>query len=57
MEKYVWSANSSLPVIDVHSIKKHEVIREYLLQYIRILGGTLIHVDHLDITFIRLVPQ
>ena len=51
MEKYVWSDNS-LPVIDVHSIKKHEVIREYLLQYIRILGNTIIHVDHLDITFI-----
>jgi three-Cys-motif partner protein len=51
MARYVWDSDT-IPTIDVHSIKKHDVLREYLLQYIRILGGTRIHVDHLDITFV-----
>ena len=51
MEKYVWG-DGRIPTIDIHSIKKHEVIREYLLQYVRVLGGTLYHVDHLELTLV-----
>ncbi len=36
-DKYQWR-DGNIPKIEVHSLKKHEVLREYLLQYIRILG-------------------
>jgi three-Cys-motif partner protein len=38
MEKYGWD-RGEIPIIEVHSIKKHDVLREYLRQYILIVGG------------------
>lgn len=50
-EKYIWK-DDNIPVIDVHSIKKHDVLREYLKQYIMIVGGFPIQRKQLKITFI-----
>jgi len=36
--KYNWD-DGEIPTIDVHSTKKHDVLREYLQQYIFIVGG------------------
>lgn len=38
MAKYDWSDNS-LPLIDIHSIRKHEVLSKYLKEYIKIVAG------------------
>ena len=38
MKKYCWE-DGEIPEIEAHSMKKHEVLREYLLQYIKIVGG------------------
>ncbi|AIF48200.1 three-Cys-motif partner protein TcmP [Dyella japonica] len=35
---YVWSLGGPLPVIDDHSLAKHEVLRSYLVNYLRILA-------------------
>ena len=35
---YSWSLNGSLPVIEDHSLAKHEVLRAYLVNYLRILA-------------------
>lgn len=39
-DKYVWHPSSTdYPKIDVHSIRKHEVLKEYLRIYVEIVGG------------------
>ena len=35
---YSWSLNDKLPTIEDHSLAKHEVLRAYLLNYLRILA-------------------
>lgn len=35
---YSWSLNSKLPTIEDHSLAKHEVLRAYLVNYLRILA-------------------
>jgi three-Cys-motif partner protein len=35
---YMWSLNDKLPTIEDHSLAKHEVLRAYLLNYLRILA-------------------
>ena len=35
---YSWSLNGKLPTIEDHSLAKHEVLRAYLLNYLRILA-------------------
>lgn len=50
-DKYIWTKDS-IPEIDVHSVKKHDVLREYLKQYILIVGGFPIQRKTLKITFI-----
>ena len=50
-KKYIWS-EGSIPTIDVHSTKKHDVLKEYLRQYILILGGSPFQKNNLKATFI-----
>jgi len=49
--KYIWSEDN-IPQIDVHSTKKHDVLREYLKQYIFIVGGHPFQRSSLSITFV-----
>lgn len=49
--KYIWR-DDQIPQIDVHSTKKHDVLREYLNQYIRIVGGNPFQRSSLSITFV-----
>lgn len=35
---YSWSINGPLPIIEDHSLAKHEVLRAYLINYLRILA-------------------
>jgi len=49
--KYIWSEDN-IPQIDVHSTKKHDVLREYLKQYILIVGGHPFQRSSLSITFV-----
>ena len=35
---YSWSPNDKLPTIEDHSLAKHEILRAYLLNYLRILA-------------------
>ncbi|WP_022663841.1 three-Cys-motif partner protein TcmP [Desulfospira joergensenii] len=49
-DKYSWSEDN-IPVIDVHSIKKHNVLREYLKQYILVVGANP-RSEKMKITFI-----
>ncbi len=35
---YAWSLNGPLPVLEDHSLAKHEVLRAYLVNYLRILA-------------------
>ena len=49
--KYIW-CEDKIPQIDVHSTKKHDVLREYLNQYIRIVGGNPFQRSSLSITFV-----
>lgn len=51
MEKYCWG-DGQLPTIDVHSTKKHDVLREYLKQYILIVGGKPFHRSALTLTLV-----
>ena len=51
MEKYFWG-DGHIPTIDVHSTKKHEVLREYLRQYILIVGGSPIQRKSLTLSLI-----
>ncbi|MEN6439443.1 MAG: three-Cys-motif partner protein TcmP [Syntrophobacter sp.] len=52
MLKYDAWEDEKLPVIEVHSQKKHEVIREYLKDYIRIVGTRSHHRNSLNLTLI-----
>ena len=38
-DKYFWEIGSEPPEIEIHSTKKHDVLREYLNKYIKIVGG------------------
>lgn len=51
MEKYNWHTDE-IPVIEAHSIKKHEVLREYLKQYILIVGGKPFQRKNLTLTIV-----
>ena len=51
MGKYFWG-DGHIPTIDVHSTKKHEVLREYLRQYILIVGGSPIQRKSLTLSLI-----
>ncbi len=51
MGKYFWG-NGHIPTIDVHSTKKHEVLREYLRRYILIVGGSPIQRKSLTLSLI-----
>ena len=51
MSKYHWE-KGNIPLIDLHSIKKHEIIQKYIFEYIRIVGGLNYHQKYLDLTLI-----
>ena len=51
MEKYDWSGDS-IPEIDVHSAKKHEVLKEYLRKYVLIVGGRPVQRKSLKLTLV-----
>lgn len=38
-EHYRWVEGKTLPVLDVHSLAKHEVLEQYLFQYVKILSS------------------
>jgi len=50
-QKYYWEIGCEPPLIDIHSIKKHEILREYLSQYIKIVGGSY-YSDSLTLTLV-----
>lgn len=47
-----WWGNGHIPTIDVHSTKKHDVLREYLRQYILIVGGSPFQRKSLTLTLV-----
>jgi len=51
MPKYHWE-DGEIPIIEAHSIRKHDVLREYLRQYILIVGGHPIQRKYLSLTLI-----
>ena len=52
MAKYEAWENGELPCIESHSQRKHDVVREYLKQYIRVVGGRNFHRRSLTLTLI-----
>lgn len=36
-DKYVWAIGSAPPPLDPHSVVKHDIVREYLSRYVRVL--------------------
>ncbi len=52
MAKYEAWENGELPCIESHSQRKHDVVREYLKQYIRVVGGRSFHRSTLTLTLV-----
>lgn len=50
MKKYEWG--NDIPTIEAHSMKKHQVLREYLREYIRVVGRSHPGQNSLTLTLI-----
>jgi three-Cys-motif partner protein len=50
MKKYEWG--NDIPTIEAHSMKKHQVLKEYLQEYIRIVGRSHPAQSNLTLTLI-----
>ncbi|MEZ4860384.1 MAG: three-Cys-motif partner protein TcmP [Caldilineaceae bacterium] len=50
MKKYQWG--DDIPIIEAHSMKKHEVLKAYLREYIRVVGRSHYVQDSLTLTLI-----
>lgn len=42
-EKYAWHIGSAPPLIDAHSLVKHQIVRRYLERYVQVLMSRQAH--------------